>query len=174
MQYLPYVLLMIITVYLGALAYYDCVQRRLPNILTITGALVVFVWKLGFGGLPLLISALAAALLAGAFLFIPFLVGAAGAGDVKMLFTCGAIVGWNFVLSMLFYVSLAGVLVSIVMLLTKKADPSRLKHFAQCLCNPCYDRKKGGEDLPDKRSESVRIPFGVAISLGTLTTIILA
>ena len=71
----------------------DWRQRKLPNAWTMGAAVVILVFRLGYGGIPFFLNGVAAALLAGAFLFIPFLMRGAGAGDLKMLFACGALVG---------------------------------------------------------------------------------
>jgi len=77
----------------GWLCWYDCRERRLPNWLTLTGAAAALVWRWGYGGTPWILNGAVGAVVAGLFLLIPFLMHAAGGGDVKMLFGAGAIVG---------------------------------------------------------------------------------
>ena len=74
---------------------------------------------------------------------------------------------------MLFLISVFGLLLGIVMQLSGRFDPARLKHIAHCLFDWRYDRKQGRLNLPDRENEKVRIPFGVAISLGVWGTLLL-
>ena len=79
-------------VWLAALTLYDLRQRRLPNILTLPGALVVLCWAAYCGrGVPALAGALA---LFGINLIIHLAVpGHLGAGDVKLALGLGALTG---------------------------------------------------------------------------------
>ncbi len=154
------------------LCWHDCRERRLPNWLTIGGALVALTWRLGYGGLESLVAGFAAAALAGLFLFIPFLLHGAGAGDVKMLFAAGAIVGWPQLPVLLLATSLAGVAVVVVMLIGKRLNPARLGHWTRCLFDWRYDRAAGRVGLPAADSEEVRVPFSLAIGAGLLFSLL--
>jgi Flp pilus assembly protein protease CpaA len=105
---------------------------------------------------------------AGAFLLLPFLMHGAGGGDVKMLFAAGTMVGWSRVIYLLWYMSLAGLVLAVVMVLFGWADGARLKHYARCLVDWRYDRKIGAAVLPPKESDRTRMPFSIAISVGLL------
>ena len=87
---------------------WDLATRRIPNWLTfgLMGLGVVT----GFiaGGLEGLADSLQGLLLGGALLFIPFLLGGMGAGDVKLLAAIGALKGSSFVLRAFLYGALAG------------------------------------------------------------------
>jgi len=90
----------------------------------------------------------------------------AGGGDVKMLFAAGAMVGWSRLLLLLWYMSLAGLVLVIVMLAFKQVEGARLKHYARCLVDWRYDRQTGAIALPPKDSAKMRVPFSIAISVG--------
>lgn len=79
-------------VWLTALTVYDLRQRRLPDILTLPGALVVLCWAAYWGrGVTALTGALA---LFGIYLIIHLAVpGHLGAGDVKLALGVGALTG---------------------------------------------------------------------------------
>jgi len=144
----------------------------LPNWLTLGGAAVALVGRLGFGGWPCLIDGFAAAVVAGFFLLIPFLARGAGGGDVKMLFAAGAIVGWDRVLTMLLMTSLAGVVMGVLMLAAGVLDGSRLRHFMRSAFDWRYDRKAGAATLAPKDSACFRIPFSVPIAAGVFGALI--
>ena len=161
------------TPWLAVLLRQDWTTRSLPNRYTLGGSVVILVWQFAWGGLPYLLNSRAGGLIAGAVLLMPFLVRAAGAGDVKFLFASGLLVGYPTVFPMLFLISGFGLLLGIVMQLSGRFDPARLKHIARCLFDWRYDRKQGRLKLPDREDEKVRIPFGVAISLGVWGTLLL-
>ncbi|AHC25404.1 MULTISPECIES: prepilin peptidase [Mycobacteriaceae] len=79
-------------VWLTALTVYDLRQRRLPNMLTLPGALLVLCWAASCGrGMPALVGALA---LFGSYLAIHLAVpDHLGAGDVKLALGVGALTG---------------------------------------------------------------------------------
>lgn len=76
----------------GALSIYDVRQRRLPNWLTLPGAVIVLIVAVATGrGLP---AALGAAALTGVYLLVHLTAPAAmGAGDVKLALGLGALTG---------------------------------------------------------------------------------
>lgn len=124
------------------------------------------IWRLLYGGVPLFLNGLIGGLLSGGFLLLPFLMRGAGGGDVKMIAAAGAVLGMQRIALMLFATSLAGFVLALVMLICRKADPARLKHYFLTLFWWKYDRAAGRAALPPKDSEKARIPFGVAIAAG--------
>jgi leader peptidase (prepilin peptidase)/N-methyltransferase len=78
--------------WLGALAGYDVRQRRLPNVLTLPGAVVVLVAAAATGRGPA--ALLGATALAALYLTVHVVAPAAmGAGDVKLAIGVGALTG---------------------------------------------------------------------------------
>ena len=160
------------TPWLYLLARHDWKERVLPNSLTLGGSLVILVWLLGWGGVPCLLNGLLGGAVAGGLLLIPFLIRAAGAGDVKFLFAGGLLVGYPAVIPMIFLTSVFGLIIGILLRFSGRLDPARLRHFARCLFDWRYDRAEGRKALPDREDERVRIPFGVAIAAGVWTTLL--
>ena len=78
--------------WLAALTGYDITRRRLPNVLTLPGAVLILVWAAASGrGAPALCGAAA---LSGAYLLIHLASPAdLGAGDVKLALGLGALTG---------------------------------------------------------------------------------
>ena len=159
--------------WLAALSWHDVKHRRLPNSLTLSLAAAALVFRFGFGHLPLFLDGLLGGLAAIIFLLLPFLLGGAGGGDVKMIMASGCLCGLEGTMFMLFITSAVGFLLAVVMLFAGRADASRLKHWGRCIFDWRYDRKAGREALPPKTDERVRLPFGVAIALGTWLTLAL-
>lgn len=152
--------------WLAILAYLDCRYRRLPNALTVSGALVALAWRFG-GGAAAGMDGVWGGVVCGLFLLLPFVLHAAGGGDVKMLFAVGCAAGLGRAAEVILFTSLAGLFIMPVMLLVGRADPSRLRHWARSLFDWRYDRAAGAAALPPKSEEKCRVPFGVAIALGT-------
>ena len=150
------------------LSVFDLRYRLLPNYLTLGGAAAALVIRWFTGGETALLDGAAAGAVAGSFLLLPFLMRGAGGGDVKMLFAAGAIAGWSRLLFLLWYMSLAGLVLAVVMLALKQVEGARLKHYARCAVDWRYDRKAGAAALPPKESAKARVPFALAISVGLL------
>lgn len=163
----------LLTPWLAGLCWKDLKTRRLPNVWTLGGLAAGLVVQFGWGGVEGLLDGLEAAGVCVLFLLIPFFVRAAGAGDLKMLAACGAFVGMRQVLLLLLAVSFAGFFVAVGLLVTGKVGVPRMKHAFRCLFDWRYDRAAGRAALPSKEDEGNRVPFGVAIALGTLATLIL-
>ncbi len=164
--------LLLATPWLLTLCVWDVKHRRLPNLLTLGGAAVCLAAYLGADGFPMAVRGLLAGLLCGLFLFLPFLLKAAGGGDVKMLFACGILVGMGNIMNFLFFMSIAGFLLALIMWFAGRVDMRRVKHYARCVLDWSYDRKVGREGLPSRDNEHCRIPFGVAIAVGVWATFI--
>ena len=81
-----------LTAWLAALITADVRHRRLPNVLTLPGALVILSWALGVGlAKPAILGALA---LSGVYLAVHLVDPAGlGAGDVKLAVALGALTG---------------------------------------------------------------------------------
>lgn len=150
----------------AVLCAYDLKYRRLPNAVTLGGTAGFLAFHLGLYGMEGLISGFAASVIAGGFLLVPWLVRAAGGGDVKMLAGAGAAVGAGSVLTLLLITSIAGLVVALSWLAAGSVNPVRLRHGFRCLADPRYDRKAGRASLPNRDSQTVRVPFSLAIALG--------
>ena len=163
----------LLTPWLAVLCAKDLKTRWLPNAWTLGGLAAGLIVRFGWGGVAGLLDGIEAVGVCVLFLLIPFLVRAAGAGDLKMLAACGAFVGMRQVLLLLLSVSFSGFFVAVGMLVTRKVGAARMKHAFRTLFDWRYDRAAGRAALPPKEDEGNRVPFGVAIALGTLATLIL-
>ena len=161
----------IITPLLAVLCWYDCKYRRLPNVLTLGLILLSLIWRICMGGWYGFVDGVLGGLVCGAFILIPFLMRGAGGGDLKMIFGTGIATGLHLSFAELLFVSLTGVVLGLGMLVFKRVDGRRLKHYLRCVFDWRYDRKAGAESLPDRTDERGRVPFGVAIAIGTVITL---
>lgn len=167
MSALFYIIFSLVTVWLTVLGWYDCYYRRLPNYLTFGGAAAFLILRMFDGSFDSILNGLLGGLVGGLFLFIPFLLRGAGAGDVKMFFAVGILMGVPAIFLVLIFSTVFGLLLGFVMLLAGRVNPARLKHLFKSCFFYNYDREEGRKNLPEKTNEAVRIPFGVAIAAGT-------
>ncbi len=165
MEKLTLIKLVLATPWLIWLSVSDFKHRELPNRLTLGGSAVMAAVALA-GGVDYLLGSLLTAFLASIFLLLPFFLRAAGAGDVKMLFAAGLTAGPGNTLNLILLVSLAGLALAAIMLILRRVDPARLKHYLRCLFDWRYDRAAGRAKLPPRDSEACRVPFGAAIAAG--------
>ncbi len=97
-----------------------------------------------------------------ALLFIIFLAGGIGAGDVKLLGAIGALKGSVFVLWTMFYTGLIGGIMAFALLIWKGRLLNTFKSLLKFLRHPV---KAHADQKPEER---VYLPYGVAISLGSI------
>lgn len=158
--------------WLGYLCWSDAKSRRLPNALTIGGLFVGLGVQAGFWGMSGLKDGFAAAGIGVLVLLVPFLLRGAGMGDVRLFAACGAFLGVREMPFFLMAVSVAGVVEALFMLLTRKATAQRLKHYFRSCFDWRYDRKAGKTMLPARDCERERVPYGIAIAIGCLVTVL--
>ena len=162
---MPLLNILAFAAWLLALCAWDLRCRRLPNALTLGGAAVALVARLGLGwpSTGPFVDGAIGGLLASLLLLLPFLVRAAGAGDVKMLFAVGCVLG-----GLLLFVSLSGLALGAAWMAFARFDRRRVAHVLRSLFDPRYDRRAGRAGLPPRSSEACRVPFALAIAAGAL------
>ncbi len=175
MRLMDYLLTICITgPLLAVLCWHDCKYRRLPNAYTLALAALSVAWRFWRGGVHGMVDGLLGGLVCVLFLLIPFLARGAGAGDLKMFFGVGIATGLHLCFAELLYVSVTGLVLGLVMLLLGRVDGVRLKHYCRCVFDWRYDRAAGAAVLPPRGDERCRVPFGVAIAVGTVATLLYA
>ena len=165
--------LVLLAPYLTALAVMDARTRKLPNAWTLGGLAAGIAVQAGWNGLAGVRNALGGAAVCALFLLIPYLVRAAGAGDLKLFAACGSFTGLSGAVTLLLAVSLAGFVLAVALLVARRAGLPRLKHAFRSVFDWRYDRKAGAAALPPVESESGRVPFGIALAAGTLIAVAL-
>ncbi|MHB1133478.1 MAG: prepilin peptidase [Chloroflexota bacterium] len=165
--------------------YTDMRWRRLPNWLTLGGALVALLLQVLLRGLPGGLDSLLGWGLGCLLLFIPFAMRGMGAGDVKMLAAVGATRGPAFVLSAFLLAALVGGLLSIGIMLKSGTFVPTLVRLGgglrwmavslfryRMLPTPALFSTAGAiaGGVPESRPARMAplLPYGVAIAAGTL------
>lgn len=152
-------------------SYFDIKSRRIPNHLVLVGLITAVLWHGLSGGTNGLIQSLQGWAVGMALLFIPFILGGMGAGDVKLLGMIGALQGSAFVINTFLWMALWGGGMALVYL----ALDGRLWVMIARIIGYYYPPILVKATLAfntNERADKVTIPYGVAITLGALSTLI--
>ena len=147
----------------------DLRQHRIPNWLTYPGIVLGFVLRPAlFGWKSGLLSALEGFLLAGGIMFVFFMVRAMGAGDVKILAAIGALVGPRQAGTVLLATAIFGGLLAIAYALYRRRMIATLKNMGSVLRFHAWAGIQAHPDVNLDNPTALRMPYGLAIALGTL------
>ncbi len=149
-------------------AVWDVRQHRIPNWITLPGIVVGMVLRsvlLGWKGLG---SAVTGCLLAGGILFLFYVVRAMGAGDVKLMAAIGSLVGPSQVIDIVLATAIFGGAIGVVYALYHGRMWSTIKNVGSILK---FHALAGVQPHPNfnlDNPEVLRVPYGLAIAMGTL------
>ena len=168
-----------LTLWLLIAAWCDVRTRRIPNWLVFSGMLVGLTLNIllpsGFGFASALPGGLGwqgslIGLAAGLFLMLPFyLMRAMGAGDVKLMAMVGAFLGLKLVLGAIVFTFVAGGLMAIAVAVRSRAVGEVLRNVRMLLYMGTVKLHLGqAPNTQDAPVSGIRMPYGVAIAVGTL------
>jgi prepilin peptidase CpaA len=150
---------------------WDLRTRRIPNYLTFGAAAFGLGYALITGGWPAA-GLSAAGWAVGLILFIPFFwLRGLGGGDVKLLAALGAWFGPAGMLVLAFYTALAGGLMALVVVLVNGYFSTAFKNIWLLLCHWRVTGLSAVPDISLDNPHSQRLPYGVAIAAGAVTTL---
>ncbi|MDG5788473.1 A24 family peptidase [Evansella sp. AB-P1] len=138
----------------------DLMYRKIYNTITFPAMVfgfIYYIWTDGWNGF--LFSGLGFLVGIG-LLFIPFVLGGIGAGDVKLLAAIGALMGTSFVFYTFLYTCIAGGIIAIILIIKKKQGKG-LYHRMMNAVTLKSVKIINDEDLHHA------FPYGVAIFIGT-------
>ncbi len=138
-------------------AYIDIRDRRIPNTLTLPLIVFGFLINLLIQGSSGLYYSFLGFLLAGLPFLMLYSVGAMGGGDVKLMMGVGAVLQFQYTPSMLFYTFVFGGLVATVMIIK---------------CHIQQKQEHGKMQKHGINPFKQTIPYGVAIAMGGIVTIL--
>jgi prepilin peptidase CpaA len=150
-------------------AGWDVRYRRIPNWATLPGvALGLGLNGLFLGWQGLKVSGLGLLVGFGSLLVL-FVLGWMGGGDVKLMAAVGALKGYPFVVSALFYSLIVGVVIGVVLLIWNRKALRTLKNMFFVIGS------RVTKLIPKQsidREQTQKLPFGLAIVLGTIWAMI--
>ncbi len=157
-----------------AAAVTDLGWRRIPNWLTVPGALVALALHAYFGGLAAAAAALAGAALGFAIFLILYLAGGMGAGDVKLFAAVGAFVGPRALVLVFVLTGLLGGVAAVALALAHGRLRRTLLNTGHILMSFGLlrwqeVRRAGSLDAPG----ALRLPYGAVIAGGVLLSLVM-
>jgi len=151
---------------LAIAVYTDVRTRRIPNWLTAGIAAAGF--GLAFGGGAVTPMQAALGLLAGLALMMPgHVIGATGAGDVKLMAAIGAVVGPEMALRAFLYTAVTGGVFAIVVAARRGILAPTLQDAGRLVAAPAMART-----TIESPSRGNRFAYGPAIAVGTLLSMV--
>ena len=150
---------------LAAAVVTDVRTRRIPNWLT--GSIAGAGFGLAFGGGPVTPMRAAFGLAAGLLLMLPgHVIGATGAGDVKLMAAVGSVVGPGPVLQAFLYSAVAGGVLAIVVALWRGRLAATVRDASLLMTRPADARQ-----TIEAPARANRFAYGPAIAVGTFVSL---
>jgi prepilin peptidase CpaA len=135
-------------------ARWDLLYRRIPNWLTLPALVAGLVFHGATGGKAGLMASLGG-MMAGLLLFgALYLLGGMGAGDVKLMAACGALLTWPQAAAALLYTALAGGGIALAAIVWHRV------------------RRDLTDAIGPATVRNIKLPYGVAIAIGVIWIII--
>jgi prepilin peptidase CpaA len=152
----------LLTILLAIAVFSDLRRRRIPNTLTFSAVGLGITWAGWFEGQPGLSFAVCG-LAVGLFVFLPFyLLGACGAGDVKLMAAAGTYLGPQGALLAVALSLIAGAVVGgFIALRDRKGGSAAL----------AQDAVNFSSDTETLASSAQNLPYAPAIAVGCMTTL---
>jgi len=149
---------------LAVAVYVELKERRIPNWLTLSGmALGLLIAYLNHA----LASSIIGLLIGFGFLFIFYVFGGVGGGDVKLMGASGALLGVHLIQPALVYTAFIGAFLAIMMLIWRRDFWLRIALGFKKLA---FWRKDPVAEL--QHPAPIAVPYGMAIALGCLLALL--
>jgi prepilin peptidase CpaA len=149
-----------------AIAAWDLKTGRVPNGLSLGGALAGLGFQVGYHGLPGLLDGLLGLGLGFILLLGPYLLGGMGAGDVKASAALGAWLGVRRAFGLFIYMGIGGGVIILVVWLWQGRLLAGLRQGGHFLLNWLLCRPFTSQPPPPASLKNTSIPYGVAMALG--------
>ena len=157
--------LIVLALGLGTAVVTDIRTRRIPNWLTAGMAAAGF--GIAFGGGVVTPAQAALGMLVGFLLMLPgHVIGATGAGDVKLMAAVGSLVGSGSILSVFLYTAIAGGIFAIFVAVRRGRLQQTVNDTAMLVAVPSMARV-----AIESPSRANRFAYGPAIAAGTLISL---
>lgn len=150
----------------------DAHRRRIPNVLTLPAVLAGLLIGLAGGGGKGLTVALLGTLAGFGLLLLPYVFGAMGAGDVKLMAAVGALLGFPAVIQVFLYTSIAGGVMAVVFIIHRRAVRRTFGNMYGVMLGFLPFVKGFSPHLARENSVGA-MPYGIAIALGTIAYCVL-
>ncbi len=153
-------------VVIAVCAVTDIKESKVPNIVTYPAIVAGLLLAALAGGFPGFLNSLLGFSLGFAMMFFLFLWGGFGGGDVKLMGAVGAVKGYPFILYAAFYSAIVGGIYSLALVIWRGKLKRTFFNIGHQLI--AFVRPSSAFAVPLDKKESIAIPFGFCICLGTL------
>ena len=153
------------------ISYYDICYRRIPNPFVLATLVVGFFVNVAFAGMSGALASLGGCALGFFLMFVLHIFGAMGAGDVKLFAAISAVAGANLVVPMFIVVTLTGGVLGVVSMLRAGQVRTTMLRVFHIVIGLLPGQRVPRFAVPADRK--LTIPYGVAITFGSLISIIL-
>ena len=154
----------------GVITYYDVRYRRIPNLFVLATFITGLLLNSIFGGLEGLLASLGGCALAFGLMLLLHVLGAMGAGDVKLFAAIGAVLGAHLVFPTFLVVALTGGVLAVYSMLRAGAVRTTLFNVLRIFVGLLPGWQMPRFAVPADRRHT--IPYGVAITFGTLISLV--
>jgi prepilin peptidase CpaA len=158
-----------LVILLTAFAFFTDIRYRIiPNWLTVSSVLAGMIFHIITNGTDGFIFSICGLFLGLFMLFLMYVVGALGAGDVKLFAAFGAIAGMEFVMNSLVYALIYAGIIGCIILITQKKLISRMFWVLHIVFSLIIMKEwKVFQSLPQK--QLLRFPFMWAVLPAVIT-----
>ena len=153
------------------ISYYDICYRRIPNPYVLATLIVGFFLNVAFAGASGALESLGGCALAFFLMFVLHIFGAMGAGDVKLFAAIGSVAGAHLVLPMFIVVTLTGGVLGICSMVRAGQLKVTMMRVLQIVYGLLPGQRVPRFAVPTDRK--LTIPYGVAITFGSLISLVL-
>jgi len=151
---------------------FDVRSRRIPNFITLPGILLGLLLHLVLGGWKQLGLAALAGLVCG-IVFVFWLAGGMGAGDVKLMTAVASIAGMPLVPWLLVLTSLAGGVMAVGLALWRGRLRETVRNVGAIALHHRFEGLTPHPQLNITNARTLRLPYALAVAAGTATTLFL-
>ena len=144
----------------------DILSGKIYNFITFPGIVMGLALNYHYHGTQGLIMSFLGLLISTVIFMILYIWGGFGAGDVKLMMVIGAIVGYKLIFDFILYSAIAGGIMANIVIIKNRQFLQTWKHVLRFFLFfiPGYHLKSE----PLKKKHSFVIPYGCAISIGSL------
>ena len=159
-----YLLLASLCASAGAIS--DARSRRIPNLLTGTSIVFGLLLHLEMGGWKQMGMAAAAGLAGSAVFLIFFVIGAMGAGDVKLMAAISVIAGFGHLLELSLAIAFTGGVFALVLAISQGRLRQTLANVGSVVQHHAASGLAPHPELNLSNAQTLRLPYGVPIAAG--------
>jgi prepilin peptidase CpaA len=149
-------------------AFTDVRSGRIPNRLTYGALLAGLAVRTYLGGWGGLLEGLLAALICGGIFLVFFVMGGMGAGDVKLMAAIGCWAGIHQGLITLLATAIAGGVLAVGYMVFYRRGSHTIRNMGSLVRFHLTSGLRSHPEINLKSSDAVKIPYAVAIAIGTV------